>query len=358
MSERRIRVLVVDDSAFMRKVLVKMLEPYEDIEVVATAMDGVFALEKLERTRPDVVTLDLEMPRMDGRTALQHIVDDFQLPVVLVSAHTSSGAQATFDALAAGAVDFVTKPERIFSTPLDALSTDLVHKIRAAARARVRRPFTRCAPSDVHTGPGTAGAGAAATEIVAMGVSTGGPNALSLLLPAIRADFGPGIVIVQHMPAGFTGQFADRLSRLSAIAVKEAEEGDIVTSGTALIAPGGRHIEILRSGTKLVVQLSSSAAVRGHRPSADVLFASVAKAAGARACGIILTGMGEDGAEGLLTLHSAGGHTLAQDEASSVVYGMPRAAIERGAVDKVMSLAEIGPYLNTFGRQRGSTWIA
>ncbi len=202
-----------------------------------------------------------------------------------------------------------------------------------------------------------AGAGAA-TDIVAIAVSTGGPNALSLLLAQIRADFHPGIVIVQHMPEGFTGQFADRLSRLAAIGVKEAEDGDVVTSGAALVAPGGQQMEILRSGAKLVVRLSRSAPVRGHRPSADVLFASIAKAAGSRACGIILTGMGEDGAEGLLTLHAAGGHTLAQDEASSVVYGMPRAAIQRGAVDKILSLAEIGPYLNSFERQRGSTWIA
>lgn len=360
MSESRIRVLVVDDSAFMRKVLVKMLEPHEDIEVVATAMDGVFALEKLEKTRPDVVTLDLEMPRMDGRTALQHIVDDFQLPVVLVSAHTSRGAQATFDALAAGAVDFVTKPQRIFSTPLDTLSADLVQKIRAAARARVRRHPARTVSSDARPEAATGARSAltAATEIVAIGVSTGGPNALSHLLAQIRADFHPGIVIVQHMPEGFTGQFADRLSRLAAIGVREAEDGDVVTSATALVAPGGRHMEIVRAGTKLVVKLSRSATVRGHRPSADVLFASVAKAAGSRACGIILTGMGEDGAEGLVALHAAGGHTLAQDEASSVVFGMPRAAIERGAVDKILSLAEIGPYLNSFERHRGSTWIA
>lgn len=356
MSGKRIRVLVVDDSAFMRKVLVKMLEPHEDIEVVATAMDGIFALEKLEKTRPDVVTLDLDMPRMDGRTALQRMVDDFQLPVVLVSAHTSDGAQATFDALAAGAVDFVTKPQRIFSAPLEGLGNDLVQKIRAAAKVRVRKSLSRAVPSTFRSTPG-AGL-AAATEVVAIAVSTGGPNALSLLLAQVRGDFHAGIVIVQHMPEGFTGQFADRLSRLAAIGVREAEDGDVVTSGVALVAPGGRHMEIVRVGARLVVRLSRSAPVLGHRPSADVLFASVARTVGSRACGIILTGMGEDGAEGMLALHGAGGHTLAQDESSSVVYGMPRAAIERGAVDKVLSLAEIGPYLNSLERQRGSTWIA
>ena len=360
MTERPIRVLVVDDSAFMRKVLVKMLEPYDDIEVVATAMDGVFALEKLERTKPDVVTLDLEMPRMDGRTALQRIVDDFQLPVILVSAHTSKGARATFDGLAAGAVDFVTKPARIFTTPLDGLSSDLAQKIRMASKAKVRRPALR--PPEQRALRAPLPKAAPATEVVAIAVSTGGPNALSLLLSQIRGDYRPGILIVQHMPEGFIGQFAERLSKLASIGVREAEDGDVVASGVALIAPGGRHMELVRASGKLLVRLSVAPAVRGHRPSADVLFQSVAKNVGARALGMILTGMGEDGAEGLLAIHAAGGHTLAQDEASSVVYGMPRAAIERGAVDKVLSLSEMGAYLNALEArhypQGGSTWIA
>ena len=357
---RPIRVLVVDDSAFMRKVLVKMLEPYDDIEVVATAMDGVFALEKLERAKPDVVTLDLEMPRMDGRTALQRIVDDFQLPVILVSAHTSKGARATFEGLAAGAVDFVTKPARIFNTPLDSLSSDLAQKIRTAAKAKVRRPALR--PPELRALRIPSAKEAPATEVVAIAVSTGGPNALTLLLSQIRRDYRPGILIVQHMPEGFTGQFADRLSKLASIGVREAEDGDVVTSGVALIAPGGRHMEIVRASGKLLVRLSFAPPLRGHRPSADVLFRSVAKNVGARVLGIILTGMGEDGAEGLLAIHAAGGRTLAQDEASSVVYGMPRAAIERGAVDKVLSLSEMGAYLNALEArhypQGGSTWIA
>jgi two-component system chemotaxis response regulator CheB len=336
----------------MRKVLVKMLEPYDDIEVVATAMDGVFALEKLERVKPDVVTLDLEMPRMDGRTALQRIVDDFQLPVILVSAHTSKGARATFEGLAAGAVDFVTKPARIFTTPLDSLSSDLAQKIRTAAKAKVRRPALR--PPELRALRAPSAKEAPATEVVAIAVSTGGPNALSLLLSQIRGDYRPGILIVQHMPEGFTGQFADRLSKLASIGVREAEDGDVVASGVAFVAPGGRHMEIVRGSGKLLVRLSFA--------PPDVLFQSVAKNVGARALGVILTGMGEDGAEGLLAIHAAGGHTLAQDEASSVVYGMPRAAIERGAVDKVLSLSEMGAYLNALEArhypQGGSTWIA
>jgi two-component system chemotaxis response regulator CheB len=359
-NERPIRVLVVDDSAFMRKVLVKMLETYDDIEVVATAMDGIFALEKLERAKPDVVTLDLEMPRMDGKTALQRIVDDYQLPVILVSAHTSKGARATFEGLAAGAVDFVTKPERIFSTPLESLSSDLAQKIRTAARAKVKRPVLR--PSELRELRSPSASEAPATEVVAMAVSTGGPNALSVLLSQIRGDYRPGILIVQHMPEGFTGQFAERLAKLCTIGVREAEDGDVVTSGVALVAPGGRHMELVRASGKLLVRLSFAPPVRGHRPSADLLFHSVAKIGGERAVGIVLTGMGEDGAEGLLAIRAKGGHTLAQDEASSVVYGMPRAAIERGAVDKVVSLSEMGAYLNALDArhhpQGGSEWIA
>jgi two-component system chemotaxis response regulator CheB len=335
---------LVDDSAFMRKVLVKMLEPYEDIEVVATAMDGVFALEKLARSKPDVVTLDLEMPRMNGQTTLQRIVNDFRLPVILVSAHTSRGARATFEGLAAGAVDFVTKPERIFTSPLESLSSDLARKIRIAAKVKVRKPVERALPRPTAT---PAPPGRPATDVVAVAVSTGGPNALSQLMSQIRADFRPGILIVQHMPEGFTAQFAERLSRLAAISVREAEEGDVVSTGLALVAPGGQHMEVVRTAGKLIVRLTRGDPVRGHCPSADVLFRSVARRVGARAVGVILTGMGEDGAEGMCEIHAAGGHTVAQDEASSVVFGMPRAAIERGAVDRVLSLSEIGPYLNS-----------
>jgi two-component system chemotaxis response regulator CheB len=345
----------------MRKVLVKMLEPYEDIEVVATAMDGVFALEKLERAKPDVVTLDLDMPRMNGRVALARIVDEFALPVILVSAHTSKGARATFEGLAAGAVDFVTKPERIFTTPLEDLSSDLAEKIRAAAKAKIRKPLR--APDRPRGIPDLRLPGETpAAEVVAIAVSTGGPNALSLLLAQIRADYRPAIVIVQHMPEGFTAQFAERLSRICAIDVREAADGDIVTAGTALVAPGGRHMELARVSGKLRVRLSFAPPVRGHRPSADVLFESVAKSVGPRAMGIVMTGMGEDGAQGMLAIHQAGGHTIAQDEASSVVHGMPRAAIEKGAVDRILSLSEIGDYLNALeGRhqlQGGSTWNA
>ena len=359
-----IRVLIVDDSAFMRRLLTKVLEPYEDIEVVATAMDGVFALDKIERLEqsPDVITLDLEMPRLDGMSTLKRIVDKHQLPVVLVSAHTSKGAQVTFDALAAGAVDFITKPDRIFSFPVASLGKDLVAKIRVAARAKIRRPGTRATPPSPR--PRVLDARAApARDVVGIAVSTGGPNALSTLLAEIQSGFQPALLIVQHMPEGFTGQFAERLARLARIEVREAADGDTVTAGCALVAPGGRHMVVEREKARVTVRLTHADPVGGHRPSADVLFRSIAEVVGVKSVGMILTGMGEDGAEGISAIQEAGGHTLAQDESSSVVYGMPKAAIERGVVDRVLPLSEMAGYLNSLSseherQQRGSSWIA
>jgi len=345
----------------MRRLLVKLLEPYEDIEVIATAMDGVFALDKIEKlddTRPDVVTLDLEMPRLDGMATLKRIVDKFQLPVILVSAHTSKGAAATFEGLAAGAVDFVTKPDRVFSTPVGSLGSDLVAKIRVAAKARVRArsSFTK-APN--RRSPGPRFDRVCPCDVVGIAVSTGGPNTLSHLFSRIRGDFEPALLVVQHMPEGFTAQFAERLQRLSAIEVREASDGDVLHSRCALIAPGGRHAEILRKNGKLVVRLTREPAVRGHRPSADVLFRTIAEVVGARAVGLILTGMGSDGADGMAAIREAGGHTLAQDEESSVVFGMPKVAIERGVVDRILPLSTMAGYLNSLSsQQRGTSWIA
>lgn len=352
-----IRVLVVDDSAFMRRLLVKLLEPHEDIEVVATAMDGVFALDKiqkLESSRPDVVTLDLEMPRLDGMSTLKRIVDEFQLPVILVSAHTSEGATATFEGLAAGAVDFVTKPDRIFSSPMGALASDLVAKIRVAAKAKVRRRRPRRAAEPTRkirrassSSRTLAGGVQAGRDVVGIAISTGGPNALSQLMAQIRGDFSPSLLIVQHMPEGFTAQFATRLAKLSAIDVHEAREGEVVSPSCAFVAPGGRHMELVRESGKLRLRLTLAEPVNGHRPSADVLFRSMAKVAGPQCVGVVMTGMGEDGAAGASAIHEAGGYNLAQDEASSVVFGMPKAAIARGVVDKVLPLSKISNYLNS-----------
>jgi len=363
-----IRILIVDDSAFMRRLLTKILEPYDDIEVVATAMDGVFALDKIEQleVRPDVITLDLEMPRLDGMSTLKRIVDRYQLPVVLVSAHTSKGAKATFDALAAGAVDFITKPVRIFSSPVASLGEDLVAKIRVAARAKIRRPATRSTPSTPSAAPRPRALDkrvAPARDVVGIAVSTGGPNALSTMLAEIQSGFKPALLIVQHMPEGFTAQFAERLAKLARIEVREAADGDTVTAGCALVAPGGRHMVVEREQAKVTVRLTRSDPVNGHRPSADVLFRSLAEVVGAKSIGMILTGMGEDGADGISAIQKAGGHTVAQDESSSVVYGMPKAAIARGVVDRVLPLSEMAGYLNSLSseqqrQQRGSSWIA
>ena len=363
-----IRVLIVDDSAFMRRLLTKILEPYDDIEVVATAMDGVFALDKIEQleVRPDVITLDLEMPRLDGMSTLKRIVERYQLPVVLVSAHTSKGAKATFDALAAGAVDFITKPDRIFSSPVASLGEDLVAKIRVASRAKIRRPATRSTPSTPSAAPRPRALDkrvAPARNVVGIAVSTGGPNALSTMLAEIQSGFKPALLIVQHMPEGFTAQFAERLAKLARIEVREAADGDTVTAGCALVAPGGRHMLVEREQAQVTVRLTRSDTVNGHRPSADVLFRSLAEVVGAKSIGMILTGMGEDGADGISAIQKAGGHTVAQDESSSVVYGMPKAAIERGVVDRVLPLLQMAGYLNSLSskqqrQQRGSSWIA
>ncbi|TDI45480.1 MAG: chemotaxis response regulator protein-glutamate methylesterase [Acidobacteria bacterium] len=347
-----IRVLVVDDSAFMRRLLVKLLEPHEDIEVVATAMDGVFALDKiqqLESSKPDVVTLDLEMPRLDGMSTLRRIVDDFQLPVILVSAHTSEGATATFEGLAAGAVDFIKKPDRIHSSPMGALGADLVAKIRVAAKAKVRRSLARktAEPTRDPRRASITGAAVPVRDIVGIAISTGGPNALSQLLAQIRGDFSPSLLIVQHMPEGFTAQFATRLAKLSAIDVHEAREGEVVSSSCAFVAPGGQHMQLVRESGKLRLRLTLDEPENGHRPSADVLFRSMAEVVGPKCVGVVMTGMGEDGAAGASAIHEAGGYTLAQDEASSVVFGMPKAAIERGVVDKVLPLSKISNYLNS-----------
>ncbi len=353
-TKKRIKVLVVDDSALMRKLLTKMLDRLCDIEVVGTAMDGRFALTKVETLKPDVVTLDLDMPRMDGLTALKEIVQRFSLPVVLVSSYTEEGASVTFDALAAGAVDFVTKPQRILTTPLETLGSKLAEKIRVAAKAKVRpidsnqgqrqqlkRPRKRSVNSN------------SAERVVVIGASTGGPHALSHILPQIRADFPAALLIVQHMPEDFTTMFATHLAEICAIQVREACNGDPVAAGQALIAPGGFHLKVQRIGRIPTVVLSKSAPVHGMRPSVDVLFNSVGEVFGEKAVGLIMTGMGEDGAEGIELIRAAGGLTLAQDRSSSVVFGMPKAAISRQAIQKVLPLLEIGPYLNSLDGEQG-----
>jgi two-component system, chemotaxis family, protein-glutamate methylesterase/glutaminase len=330
-----IRVLVVDDSAVMRKLLSAVLSRDPGIEVVATAIDGVVALQKLARFRPDVVTLDLEMPRMDGLDLLRAIVRQNGPPVLVVSAHTQQGATQTLAALEMGAVDVVAKPHDVLRGGIELLSRELLGKVRAVAGRRWRRPRPQAAPSYVR--PKTANSGSA-RRVVAIGVSTGGPAALGYLLPRLPPDLGAAVVVVQHMPEGFTAMLAERLNLACSLPVNEARDGEPLRQGHIYVAQGGRHLKVGAGDGGPVLLLSTGPRLSAHCPSVDVLFQSVAVEFGSRAVGVLLTGMGEDGAAGLFAIRQASGQTLAQDEESSVVFGMPKAAIVRGAAGQVLSL--------------------
>ncbi|MGH9670198.1 MAG: protein-glutamate methylesterase/protein-glutamine glutaminase [Terriglobales bacterium] len=332
-----VRVLVVDDSALMRKLIPQILERDGSIQVVGTAMDGAFGLKKIEDLRPQVVTLDLEMPRMDGIETLREITKKFRIPVIVVSAHTTEGASATFKALAMGAFDFVAKPKDAASAHMEQIATELIAKIKVAAGTEGPRlqPEIRLVPRPVAKPPLQK---ARPTKVVAIGISTGGPNALQYLLSQLPGDFPGSLVVVQHMPEGFTEMFARRLDESCALQVKEAQSGDMLLAGRALICPGNRHVRVRRMPLGDMVVLSDEPQVNGHRPSVDVLFRSLAQEFGINGVAVIMTGMGEDGADALGTVKAAGGLTLAQDEASCVVYGMPKAAIEKGYASRVVPL--------------------
>jgi len=334
----KVRVLVVDDSALMRKLIPQILERDSDIEVVGTAMDGAFGLKKIEELKPQVITLDLEMPRMDGMETLRQITRRHKLPVIVVSAHSVDGASTTFKALALGAFDFVTKPPDAASAHMDIIADDLIGKIKAASMSHVM-PVPQLPPTAVEAVNKPAyRPKKEPTKIVAIGISTGGPNALQYVLSELPGNFPGSIVVVQHMPEGFTEMFARRLNECCAIDVKEAQSGDLLIAGRALICPGNRHIKVRRMPMGNIVVLSDEDRVNGHRPSVDVLFRSVASEFGGRSIGVLMTGMGDDGAYGMGLLKSAGGLTVAQSEDSCVVYGMPKAAIERGYATRVVPL--------------------
>lgn len=341
----KVRVLVIDDSALMRKLIPQILERDHDIEVVGTAMDGAFGLKKIEELKPHVVTLDLEMPRMDGMETLRQIMRKYRVPVIVVSAHSTDGASATFKALALGAFDFVAKPADAASARMDKIADDLIDKIKGAARAdfvpRPRIPEPARPASKPVNRPKKE-----PTKIIAVGISTGGPNALEFVLSELPGNFPGSIVVVQHMPEGFTDMFARRLNECCAIDVKEAQSGDLLIAGRALICPGNRHIKVRRMPMGNIVVLSDEERVNGHRPSVDILFRSVAAEFGSRAVGVLMTGMGDDGASGLGMLRHAGALTIAQSEESCVVFGMPKAAIERGYADRVISLEHMGKALS------------
>ena len=342
-----IRVLVIDDSALMRKMIPQLLAADQDIEVVGTAMDGLFALKKMEELKPDVVTLDVDMPRMDGIETLRRIVEQFGTPVIMVSSLTERGASLTLQALELGAFDFVTKPQDAISVHIKDIGEELIAKVKTAygnplARLRTRKVETVAVPRERKSDKTTK----TAERVLAIGISTGGPNALSFMLPRLPANFPAAILIVQHMPPGFTEMFAARLNANCAIEVKEAKDGDLVVTGRALIAPGGRHLKIKRLPLGTITVLSDAEPVNGHRPSADVLFRSVAaEYEGRKVTGLLMTGMGNDGAEGLGEIRHQGGMTIAQDEKSSVVFGMPKTAIEKNYVREIVSLADMDAFL-------------
>ncbi|WP_005033460.1 protein-glutamate methylesterase/protein-glutamine glutaminase [Holophaga foetida] len=357
-----IRVLIVDDSPFMRKALERMLVAAEDIQVVGSARDGLDALDKIKELKPDIVTLDVEMPRMDGLACLKRIMVECPLPVLMVSSLTQEGATATLEALAFGALDFIPKESSLASASMFQIQQDLQEKVRKLARSpkfRKTRPAAPAplptrplpgaplAPAPVHRPAPSGGvlASSPRAELLVIGCSTGGPKALQDLLPAIPKALPVPCLIVQHMPGTFTKPFAERLNAISQVEVKEAEHGELLRPGTVYIAPGGQHMLYRQRGPQGLLELSPEPASTLHRPSVDVMFQSVAEHCTRQVLAMILTGMGADGAKGMEMLKARGAHTLSEAEESCVVYGMPRAAFERGCVDQVAPLPEMAAIL-------------
>jgi two-component system chemotaxis response regulator CheB len=344
--KKKIRVLVVDDSAVVRQTMLEILESDPDIEVMATASDPFRAAEKIRHEVPDVITLDVEMPRMDGITFLRKVMSQHPIPVVICSSLTGKGSETALKALEFGAVEIITKPMVGTKQFLNESRVQICDVVKAAAQVRSKRIQTprkiepKLTADAMMPAPPSKAMDQTTEKVVVVGASTGGTEALRVFLEAMPMD-APGIVIVQHMPEHFTRSFAQRLNSLCQVSVQEAETNDSVLRGRALIAPGHSHLLLKRSGARYYVEVKPGPLVCRHRPSVDVLFRSTARYAGKNAVGVIMTGMGDDGARGLLEMKTAGAATIAQDEATSVVYGMPLEAIKRGAVDKVLGLKDI-----------------
>ncbi|MBX3350208.1 MAG: chemotaxis response regulator protein-glutamate methylesterase [Nitrospira sp.] len=346
---KTINVLVVDDSATVRQVMSDLLRKDPEIRVIGAASDPIFAMEHMKKLWPDVITLDVEMPRMDGISFLKHLMATRPTPVVLCSSLTEKGAETTMQALSAGAVSIITKPKMGVKAFLEDSSAQLVDAVKAAARANMKcvkpvvasaAPIPQKLTADAVLTAGTHAMAATTDRLVAIGTSTGGTQALEAVLTKLPRVC-PGIVVVQHMPEKFTAAFAERLNSICQIEVLEAKTGDRVIPGRALIAPGGRHMVIKRSGAQYHIEVVEGPLVNRHRPSVDVLFRSVAKYAGRNALGIIMTGMGDDGASGLLEMRRAGARTLGQNESTCVVYGMPKEAMKKGASEREIALDTI-----------------
>ncbi len=350
------RVLIVDDSALVRQMLGDILARDPGIEVVGTASDPLIAREKIKRLNPDVLTLDVEMPRMDGLAFLENLMRLHPLPVVMVSSLTERGADTTLQALALGAVDFVAKPKLDVARGLEGYAEEICAKVKAAARSRVR---ALAVPGQAKRTLDTLAPAASSPSslkfrttdrLIAIGSSAGGTEALRVVLEMMPAD-APAIVLTQHLPASFSAPFAERLDRHSAMSVREASDGEAILPGHVYIPAGGRHLRVIRDGARWRCRIDDSAPVNLHKPAVDVLFRSVAQNAGANAIGAILTGMGDDGARGLLEMKQAGARTLVQDEASSVVWGMPGAAFKLGAADEIVPLDQVAPRLLAWAQQ-------
>lgn len=375
MKDNPISVLIVDDSALIRNLVSKMFDDIPDIQVIGKAMNGRFALQKLETMNPDIIILDLEMPEMNGIEFLKERKKrGIKIPVVILSSIARKGARITIKALSLGASDFVLKPSGSASGDIYKTKDLLVELIRIYGRqfkketagetgranrasfsrlqpspqpAEVKQPATRQVETRLTTEPGMPlERSSLPVEIIAIGISTGGPNALRQLFPRIKSDLSVPILVVQHMPAGFTEEFAKSLDQISPLEIKEAEDGDIIKAGRILIAPGSKHLEILDKPLAKIIKLSGKPEVNGHRPSADVLFASIFQAYGGRSLAIIMTGMGRDGVKGIGAIYRAGGLTIAQDEASCIVFGMPRVAIDKGYIHKVVPLGKMAEIIN------------
>lgn len=339
-----IKVLVVDDSAFMRVAISKMLESDPEIEVLATADNGLQAIEKLKTLKPDVITMDVEMPQMDGITAVKEIVRITSTPIVMLSSVTTDGADITMEALEVGATDFICKPSRYASLDIMNIKREILDKVRLIGKSGKRgiRPLVKKrVSSDQPPEKSSLKHKVGANSVLAIGTSTGGPKALYRIIPQIPATLQSPIFIVQHMPAGFTKSLAEHLNRLSAITIKEAEDGEEVQSGTAYIAPGNLQMQIKNDQGKKTIEISEKIPDMLHNPSVDVMMLSVAAAYRHRAMGVIMTGMGRDGADGLKAIHDAGGRTITEAEESCIVYGMPRAAVEVTKVDRIVPLERI-----------------
>lgn len=333
--------MLVDDSLFMRRILKDILEEDDEITVVGEAKNGQEALEKIPLLKPDVITLDIEMPIMDGLTTLEYIVEKYSIPVVMISNHTEKEAYYTLKALEIGAVDFIPKPKNMFKLSDKTIKYEIIDKIKAAAISKVKPDNIGVIPKVVGQAYKVSSEKTSYDYIVTIATSTGGPRALQHVIPLLHKDINATILVVQHMPANFTKSLADRLNDISEINVKEGEEGDVLKKGYCYIAPGDFHMRVIKEGDKNVIRLSKEPPIMGLRPAADILMESVANIKGYNKMGIVMTGMGTDGSKGIVEIKKSNGYTIAQDEETSVVFGMPKSAIDTNHIDKIVPLNNI-----------------